>query len=130
MQSISLQAIPNQAFAVVLDNNQWAFTLKATNGVMSVSITLNNVAILDSIRAVANGLIIPYKYLESGNFMFLTQNFQLPDYMQFGITQQLIYISAAELAVLRIPTPPPITAADFSPIAPLPLRFKPQGYTV
>jgi hypothetical protein len=58
----------------------------------------------------------------------VTQNFQLPFYTSFNVTQSLIYISAAELAALRAPTSPPVTAASFNPIAALPLRFAPAGY--
>ena len=130
MQIIPLQQIPNQSFSIVLDNNQWAFMLKETNDTVSASIVLNNVTVLDNIRAVANALIIPSRYEESGNFLFITQNFALPNYTQFGVTQLLIYISAAELEAFRTPDALPITAADFSAIAALPLRFMPQGYTL
>jgi hypothetical protein len=129
MQSIPLQAIPNQSFSITLDGNQWNFTLKTTNGVISVTLAKNNVTLIENMRAVANGLIIPAKYLEDGNFLFLTQNFQLPDYTQFGVTQLLIYITAAELTASRTPTSSIITVASFSPIAALPLRFAPTGYT-
>ncbi len=130
MQSIPLQAIPNQSFSITLDKNQWNFTLKTTNGVIAVTLAKNNVTIIENLRAVANTVIIPAPYLEDGNFLFLTQNFQLPDYTQFGITQLLIYIPAAELAASRIPSVDPIVrVSDFNPIAALPLRFAPQGYS-
>ena len=130
MQLLPLQAIPNQAFSIVLDNNQWLFVIKTTNGVMSVSLGLNNDVVLDNARAVANGLIIPSRYQESGNFIFITQGFQLPYYTEFGTTQALIYVTAAELETFRAPVGLPITASDFSPLGALPLRFAPQGYTV
>ncbi len=130
MQSIPIQAIPNQSFSITLDRNQWNFTLKTTNGVISVTLAKNNVTIIENLRAVANTLIIPAPYLEAGNFLFLTQNFELPDYTQFGITQLLIYIPAIGLTALRAPSVDPIIrAADFNPIAALPLRFAPQGYS-
>ena len=129
MQQIPLQALPNQSFQIVLDNNTWAFTIKTTGGLTTVSLTLNNVDILDSTPAVAGGFIIPYEYLEAGNFFFTTQNYQLPNYEYFGTTQYLIYISATELAAYRAaPSSPFITTASFNPIAPLPLRFAPVGY--
>jgi hypothetical protein len=128
MQIIPLESLPNQTFTVVLDSNQWVVTLKTTNGVISVSLSLNNIDIVDNARAVANELIIQSEYLESGNFLFLTQNFDLPNYTQFGITQSLIYLSAVDLAGLRVAPPSPITATDFNPIAPLPLRFSPSNY--
>jgi hypothetical protein len=130
MQTIPIQPIPNQAFSIVLNNNQWDFIIKACNGIMAVSLTLNNVIIIENIRVVANQIIIPYQYLESGNFLFLTQNSELPNYTQFGITQTLIYLTAEELANLRTPIAPPIKADNFNPLGGLPLRFSPQGYYV
>lgn len=129
MQTIPIKTVPNQSFTVTLDNNQWDFTIKSTNGTVSVSLTFNNVALLSNARAVGNTKIIPAEYQEDGNFMIVVQNFELPDYTQFGITQALIYVSAAELAVIRQPPTLPITAAFFNPDGPLPLRFAPQGYT-
>lgn len=127
-QQIPIQAIPNQAFTVILDGNTWDFVIKSTNGVISVSLALNGVDVLDNARAVANMRIIPSRYEEAGNFVFATQDFALPDYTQFNVTQVLLYASAAELAAIRTPAAPPITAADFDPIAALPLRFAPEGY--
>ena len=128
-QQIPIQSVPNQDFSVVLDGNLWDVTVKATNGVMSVSLTLNGVAVIDNLRAAANMRLIPSQYEEAGNFAFLTANYQLPNYEQFNLTQRLLYFSAAELAALRTPPSPPIAAAFFNPIAAVPLRFAPQGYT-
>jgi hypothetical protein len=61
--------------------------------------------------------------------MILVQNFALPDYTLFGISQNLIYLSAVDLAAIRVPPAYPITTAFFNPDAALPLRFSPQGYT-
>lgn len=130
MQIIPLQTLPNQSFNIVLDNNSWGFALKTCNGETAASITLNNNIVIENTRAIANGLIIPsiYEEADSGNFMFLTQNFQLPDYTQFGVTQVLVYLTASELTTIREPLGYPITANDFNSIAALPLRFAPQGY--
>lgn len=128
MQVVPLKIIPNQSFSIVLDNNVWNFALKATNGQTSVTILRDNVVVVEGARAVANELIIPAKYQEAGNFLFLTQNFQLPEYTQFGVTQLLVYVSQAELDAARIPPVGIITVSDFNPIAALPLRFAPTGY--
>lgn len=127
-QQVPIQALPNQQFSITLDNNIWDFTIKATGGVMSVSLGRNGVPIVDNIRAVAGMRLIPSKYEEAGNFVFYTQNFELPDYTQFNVSQSLIYYSAVELAAIRNPVRPPITASYFNGIAALPLRFRPQGY--
>lgn len=131
MQAIPIQAIPNQAFSILLDTNQWDFEIKTTNGMVSVSLTLNGVVLIENLRAVTNGRIIPSKYEEAGNFAIIAQNQNVPDYTQFGTTQTLVYISPTDLTAARVPsTDPYITAADFDPIAALPLRFAPQGYVL
>ena len=127
-QQIPIQSVPNQEFSVVLDGNLWDIVVKATNGVTSVSLTLNGIAVIDNLHAAANMRLIPSQYEEAGNFAFLTANFQLPNYEQFNLTQSLLYFSAAELVALRTPPTPPVAAAFFNPVGGLPLRFAPQGY--
>lgn len=126
--SIPIQAIPNQNFSINLDNNLFDITLRTTNGITSASFTINGTDTIDNIRCVAGSVLIPYAYLEAGNFMFLTNNYQFPIYTQFNISQTLVYFTAAELATIRDPYSLPITAADFNPLGALPLRFAPQGY--
>lgn len=128
-QTIPIQALPNQELTVVLDGNTWDVTIRATNGVMSITLVLNGVIDIENLRVVAGMRVIPSEYEEAGNFVFITQNFALPEYPQFGVSQSLIHFSAAELAVIRSPKPPPILASYFNPIAALPLRFSPVGYT-
>jgi hypothetical protein len=128
MMQVPIQAVPNQSFSIILDNNQWAILLKTVDSATVVSLSLNGNDVLDSARAVSGSLIIPSQYEESGNFLFVTSNSQLPLYTLFNVSQSLLYVSAAELAAFRLPTPTPITAAYFNPIAALPLRFAPQGY--
>jgi hypothetical protein len=128
MQQIPIQQLPNQSFTVLLDGNQWDVTLKTVGDATAVSLILNGTDVLQGARCVAGSFLIPSRYEEAGNFFFVTQSRQLPYYTQFNVTQSLIYASAAELAALRAPKPLPITAADFNPLAALPLRFAPQGY--
>ena len=45
--------------------------------------------------------LLPYRYQERGNFLLLTNEGDLPDFTQFGVTQFLVYLTAAELATLR-----------------------------
>jgi len=129
-QSIPLQAVPNQNFTINVGGNLFDITLQSTNGVMSVSMTINGVDTLDGIRCVAYAPLIPSKYQEAGNFLFITSNNQIPDYTQFNITQSLIYFTPAELTAFRLPPTLPITDAFFNPNGALPLRFAPQGYVL
>ena len=128
MMQVPLQAIPNQQFQLMVDGNAWDLTVKSIGGVITVSFLLNSVDLYDSARAVAGSFIIPSIYEESGNFIFVTQQEQIPDYTQFGITQYLIYCSPSDMAGFRASPPAIIPAAIFNPIAALPLRFSPQGY--
>lgn len=104
MIEIALAVIPNQAFSIRLDNQVYDVTLKETDGVMSATIVRDGVTILSGTRVVAGTPLIPYEYLESGNFMLLTDDDDLPDYTKFGISQSLIYASQAELEALRAGT--------------------------
>jgi len=110
MQQVPITNIPNQSLSFNADNNQYDIRIHATgdNGeigseVMTFDISINSVVVVTGIRAVAGFPIIPSLYLENGNFVVLTENDDYPDWNQFGITQQLIYMSAAELAAITSP---------------------------
>jgi|SRR6185437_311954 len=104
MLEIDLAAIPNQALSIRLDDNQYNISIIETCGCMSVTILRNNEIIIQNVRAVGGTLLIPYRYLESGNFFIDTADNELPDYTKFGITQSLVYISQAELGAIRAGT--------------------------
>jgi len=129
MEFVPIQAIPNQSLSIVLNEVRWDLQIRTTNGSVSFDIEKNGEVIIEGARAVAGMRIIPAQYQEDGNFAMITNNGELPDYTKFGVSQSLVFVSAAELEVLRAPVTPPITAAYFDDIAPLPLRFAPQGYT-
>lgn len=101
MIEIPLQALPNQSFSILLDQTQYDIRIESTNNVMSFDIVRNNIAIVTGARSIAGFPIIPYKYLEDGNFIILTMNEEYPDYTQFGITQSLIYASQAEIEAMN-----------------------------
>ncbi len=98
---VPLQAIPNQTVSITLGDSSYAVSLRETNGVMSVDLARDNVVLLRGIRAVYGSPLIPYKYLEAGNFIFLTLDGNLPDYTLFGTTQFLLFYSASELGAIR-----------------------------
>lgn len=103
-QSIPLNAIPNQSFSALLDNQRYVVTIKTiANGVTIASVSINGALVVDSVRCVANRLMIPYRYLEGagGNFFLGSDGDTLPDYTQFGVTQTLYYFTNAELVALR-----------------------------
>ena len=101
MQTIPLEAIPNQQFSARLGDQQFTLRIKEASGAMVADVTIGQRRILSAVRLVAGTPVIPYAYLQSdGNFALLTDGGALPDYEQFGVTQRLVYASAAELAAL------------------------------
>jgi hypothetical protein len=91
MIEIPLQAIPNQSFNITIENVFYDMSIKETKGVMSCSITRNNVMIQSNARIVPGTFLIPYKYQENGNFYILTANDEYPYYEKFGLSQTLVY---------------------------------------
>jgi hypothetical protein len=110
MIEINLSNNPSQSFSIQLDMHQYDFVIKSINpnnidgtGIMAVSIARDGVQILQNSRAAPVSSLIPYQYLEEGqgNFFFITLRDEYPNYMQFGITQSLLYLTNSELGALR-----------------------------
>lgn len=101
MQIVPITAVPNQSFSALLDGARVVMRIKEANGVMVADIDRSGVRLLSATRALAGEPLMPYHYMEGGNFIFLTLGDDMPDWRQFGVTQQLVYITAAEIAVLR-----------------------------
>lgn len=103
MQVIALQSIPKQSLSIALDGVLYDIDVLSTNGCMSLNITRANVRVVSGQRAVAGQLVLPFKVDEdgAGNFMFLTQDDDLPAYLKFNSTQAFLYATNAELAAVR-----------------------------
>lgn len=131
MQSIPIQALPAQTFTYVDPaNNQWNIGVQLVIEQLAFSFTLNGLPLIKNVTAVAGIRIIPYDYLENGNFVLITQSQQVPDYRQFGTTQHLLFLEAADIKAFRKPirSLTRITSSSFDPNGGLPLRFAPKGY--
>ena len=98
---INLQAVANQSLSIALDEQQYDLTIKETNGVMSVDFVRESITLQQGARAVAGTPLLPYRYQQNGNFIFITLNGELPYYTKFGISQSLIYASPSELVTFR-----------------------------
>jgi hypothetical protein len=101
MQQIALAQVPNQSFSVQLDGDIYDIRLTACTGIMAVDISRNNEVLLTGSRVVAGFPLIPYTFIENGNFIITTMDGDIPYYTQFGVTQFLVYASAAELEAIR-----------------------------
>ena len=69
---------------------------------MSIDLTVNEVVLLSGARLVGNYPIIVSDYMENGNFILQTANYEYPDYTRFAIDQYLIYASQAEIEALNV----------------------------
>lgn len=113
MIQVPITNVPNQSFTIEAGGNIYDITIRlcatATQNpplyydspIMAMDIITNNVTTILGQRLVCGYPVIPYRYLESGNFVFVTQNDDLPDWNQFGITQFLVYATSDEIASLR-----------------------------
>lgn len=115
MRTVPLAAVPNQEFTVTIDDVRWVVGVKTARGVTAVNISREGVTLLTGSRALAGEPLIPYAYLQTGNFVFVTLNDALPEYSLFGVSQFLVYLSADEIAALQ-ENPP--TYDDLSPFVP------------
>ncbi len=98
---ISLATIPNQSLSIRLSDHLYNIIIKETNGCMSATVVRDNITILSNTRIVAGFPIIPYRYLEAGNFIVTTLDDELPYWDKFQISQFLIYASGVELLQFR-----------------------------
>ena len=98
MIEIPLLSIPNQSFSINVENVIFDVSIKTT-GVTVADITMDGVLKISSAKCMPNLPIIPYRYLEHGNFFFITENDEYPDYTKFGSSQTLVYMTPDEMAV-------------------------------
>ena len=103
MLTIPLLAIPKQNLSISLNGTLYDLDVLSTAGVMSMNITRAGDLVAVGQRCVAGQLILNYftQEAQQGNFMFLTQDDELPSYVEFNITQFLLFASEAELALVR-----------------------------
>lgn len=97
MIEFSLDAVPNQSFTANIEENRYIITLKEARGIMAATVVRNDETIVQSARVVAGTPIIPYIYLEDGNFFITTLEDDLPDWTKFGVSQSFAYITKAEI---------------------------------
>lgn len=116
MRIVPLAAIPNQSFTATIDEVRWSLAFKDIRGVTAVDTSRDGVELLRGSRALAGETLIPYQYMQTGNFIFVVTGDTMPEYSQFGVSQLLVYLSAAELAAI-----PAATVDDLEPFRPSPL---------
>lgn len=102
MIQIDVQQLPNQEFEKEIDGKRYTIKLRTFHGITLADITIDDTVVKRAIRVCPNVPIIPYKYLtQGGNFVFYSIDGSYPHYTQFGITQQLVYMTDEELQELQ-----------------------------
>lgn len=103
MQQIPITAVANQKLTIQLEQVRYDITVKSIPFISTCTIVRDGVTVVDNIRCLANQPLLPFQSQEnqSGNFIWITQNEDYPEYTQFGITQFLLYITATEMAAFR-----------------------------
>ena len=101
MIDVGISAIPNQSLSIQLGGRLYDIALREANGVMAATIARDGVTLVSALRITAGTPLLPYRYQESGNFIMTTDEETMPYWDQFGVTQFLVYLSAAELAAYR-----------------------------
>ena len=104
MQTVPLQAVPSQQVQTVLggQNCQIAVYTLGTEGHVFADINVNGVDISSGILARNAVPLNPFGYAAfAGNLMFIdTQGLSDPSYTGFGARFQLVYLTAAEYALI------------------------------
>lgn len=92
---------PNQSFSFETDGNHYQVTLKDCDGFMSIDIDCNNQNFISGQRLLPNSIVLPYRHLEQGNFLFVTANQEFADWHKFEVSQFLYFITEDELTEMR-----------------------------
>jgi hypothetical protein len=101
MFNVPLQAVPNQSFSIQLDGNNYDLSIRDCGNIMAVDVSINNTIIVIGCRAVPGNFILPYRYLENGNFLITTLDDEYPDWRRFGLDQLMVFGTQAELNAIR-----------------------------
>lgn len=102
MIEISLQPVPNQSFSFNIAETSFDVVLKTADS-LTASVAINGEPVIQGIRVMAYRPVLPYAYLTqgAGNLFFITADGEAPDYKLFGLTQTLVYATAAEVESLH-----------------------------
>lgn len=97
-----LKPIPSQNFANTQGDFVYDITLKSCGDFMTYDIYIDDVEIIIGRRLVIGQLMLTEKYQEKdGNFILDTPATEEPNYLNFGSTQFLRYLTAEETEDFR-----------------------------
>lgn len=101
---IELKKLPNQSFTVTINDVDMDVSLRLGgengNSIMYFNLQSGGEYICPDVPCCANQGLLPYPYMVSfagGNFFFITENDEYPNYNAFGDTQKFYYVTSDEL---------------------------------
>ena len=101
MEVIDIVASPNTFTPISVDGRIYGLTIRHFRGMQYATITdrVGNI-ISGPVRCCNRKWLIPYPalgYAGAGNFMFIDDNDQYPDFRNFGSTCHLVYYTLEEI---------------------------------
>lgn len=101
---LTLNNLPNQNFTTTINDIDMDITIKLAgeegNEIMFFALIVNNEYLCPYVPIFSNQGVLPYPYMVSevgGNFFFVTENGEYPNYKDFGTTCNLYFITEDEL---------------------------------
>lgn len=96
--------LPNQTFTTSINNKDIEVVIKTAgsddNLITLFALIVNNNYLCPFVPVFANQNVLPYKYMASeigGNFFFITENDEYPNYKNFNNSCKLIFLTLDEL---------------------------------
>lgn len=94
MAIVTLERVPNQALSVTIAGRRFDLRIFDLGDGMAADVSVNGAVVVRGQRLVAGAPFLPYRYLEAGNLILVTDG-AAPDWRQFGTTQALVSLDEA-----------------------------------
>lgn len=115
MREIPLSNSPSQSFSFSESQTRWGIRIFSVRGAVCADVDRDGVRVVSGVRVVAGEPIIPYKHLETGNFIITVSRGELVKSSEFGVSQSLFFLNAEDIALA------PVLSVGLPPIPPQPL---------
>ena len=101
MQLIELKQIPNQTFTIMLNGVDYKITVRTIQDLTFISVWANGDLLFYNQICPPNAFVNPYDYIsKNGKLYFGCITSDYPNYKQFGITQNLYFLTPEEVSAL------------------------------
>lgn len=101
MYAIPLQNVPNQSFNIVLNDENYRLDVRTIQDFTYISAWINDELLFYNQLCTPNNWVNPYNYVSvNGKLYFRCLDNEYPIYTQFGNTQQLLFLTPAEVEAL------------------------------